>query len=170
MLALILLWLHLPRAWRSALFASLLRSASGFSVSISPNRNHASPHCCWMPSQRDSCAIAEHQLRKLRPTDCCVLSQHVGVRHPPHLSKRRPCLGRHEKPADQPPLHPPRSGWPEHQPARPPELHGCRSHISKYPGRNPTRRVDSDRRPGACSSLHGTPDTTRQPRNLTIRL
>ena len=73
MLALILLWLHLPRAWRSALFAfaSLLRSASGFSVSISLNWNHASPHCCWTPSQCDSCAIAEHQLRNLRPTDCC---------------------------------------------------------------------------------------------------
>ena len=165
-----MLWLHLPQAWRPALFASLLRSASGFPfpfhIGTMPRRTAARRRTNVTRARPRSANSVN-----LRPTDCCVLSQLVSVRPSPHSSKRWPCLGRHQTPADPPPLRPPRSGFPDRPPPPPPpERHGRCSHISKSSGRNPGRRVGRDRRPGACSSPNGALDTTRHPTSLTIQL
>ena len=169
MLAIILLCLHLPRAWRSALFPSSCVCFRFHSTGTMPRRTAAGrrPNPTRARSRSANAGTTDPptaasfrsmSVYDLRHTCRSAGLASEGTKH--QLINRLCAHHGVDSPSANPPANPP----------DPPERHGRSSPLSTAPSRNPTRRVDSDRRPGACSSSHGTPDATRQPRNLTIGL
>ena len=162
MLALILLWLHLLLAWRSTLFASFCVCFRFHSTGTMPHRTAAGhrPNPTRARSRSTNAGTTDPptaaSFRSMSVYDLRHTCRSAGVASEgtKHQLINRLCA---HHGVDSPSANPPE-----------PRASRCRSPLSTAPGRNPTRRVDSDRRPGACSSPYGTPHASRQPRNLTI--